>query len=81
MLCFGGPEFAGSDPRHGCMHHLSSHAVAGIPNIKWKKMGTDVSSGPISSAKRGGLAVDVSRGLIFLNQEKEKETFTEINSK
>ena len=27
--------------------HLASHAVVGIPHIKWRKMGTDVSSGPV----------------------------------
>ena len=27
-------------------HHLASHAVAGIPHVKWRKMGMDVSSGP-----------------------------------
>ena len=31
----------------------------------------DVSSGPSSSAKRGGLTVDVSSGLIFLKKKKE----------
>ena len=33
-LHFGGPGFAGSDPRRGPTHHLSSHAVAGVPHIK-----------------------------------------------
>ena len=28
-------------------YHLASHAVVGIPHIKWRKMGTDVSSGPV----------------------------------
>ena len=28
-------------------YHLSSHAVAGAPHIKWRKMGIDVSSGLI----------------------------------
>ena len=28
-------------------HRLASHAVVGIPNIKQRKMGTDVSSGPV----------------------------------
>ena len=26
-------------------HRLASHAVVGVPHIKWRKMGTDVSSG------------------------------------
>ena len=38
---------AGLNPGWGPTHHLSSRAVAGIPHIKWKKMGTDVSSGPV----------------------------------
>ena len=33
-------------------HHLSSHAVAGVPHIKWRKTGTDVSSG-LDSSTRG----------------------------
>ena len=33
-------------------HHLSSHAVAGIPHIKQRKMGMDVSSGPIFRSKK-----------------------------
>ena len=31
---------------------LSSHTVAGIPHIKWRKMGTDGSSGPIFVSKK-----------------------------
>ena len=33
-------------------HHLASHAVVGVPHIKWRKMGTDVSSGPIFLSKK-----------------------------
>ena len=33
-------------------HCLSSHAVAGIPHIKWRKMGMDVSSGPVFLSKK-----------------------------
>ena len=29
-----------------------SHAVVGVPCIKWKKMGTDVSSGPVFLSKK-----------------------------
>ena len=29
-----------------------NHAVVGVPHIKWKKMGTDVSSGPIFLSKK-----------------------------
>ena len=67
-FCFGGPGFAGrilgSD-----WHFLASHAVAGIPHIKWRKMGMDVSSGPVFLSKRGGLVADVSAGLIFLKKK------------
>ena len=40
----------------GDMHRLASHAVAGIPHIKQRKMGTDVSSGPafLSKERRTG---------------------------
>ena len=35
-------------------HCLAPHAVVGVPHIKWRKMGTDVSSGPgFLSKKRG----------------------------
>ena len=40
------------DPGYGPMHCLSSHAVAGVSPIKWRKMGTDVSSGPLFLSKR-----------------------------
>ena len=38
--------------RVGTGHHLPSHAVVGIPHIKWRKMGTDVSSGPVFLSKK-----------------------------
>ena len=31
---------------------VKSHAVAGFPHIKWRKMGTDVSSGSIFLSKK-----------------------------
>ena len=34
-------------------YRLASHAVAGIPRIKWRKMGMDVSSGPVFLSKKG----------------------------
>ena len=41
--------------RFGCQvgtwHCLASHAVVGIPHIKQRKMGTDVSSGPVFLSK------------------------------
>ena len=33
-------------------HSLASHAVVGVPHIKWRKMGTDVSSGPVFLSKK-----------------------------
>ena len=65
-ILFGSPGFAGLDVGCRPTHCLSSHAVAGIPHTKERKMGMDVSSSQFSSAKRGGLAADVSSGLIFI---------------
>ena len=48
----GCPRFTGLDPGCGLIHRLSSHAVAGIPHIKQKKMGTDISSGPVFLSKK-----------------------------
>ena len=61
-------------------HCLARHAVAVVPHIKYRKMGTDVSSVPLFlSKKRGGLAA-VSSGLIFLKKKKkEKECIDAIN--
>ena len=55
-------------------HCLASPAVAGIPHIeksggRWAWM---LAQGQSSSAKRGGLAADVSSGLIFLKNKKKK---------
>ena len=33
-------------------HHLANHAVVGVPHIKWRKVGTDVSSGPVFLSKK-----------------------------
>ena len=33
-------------------HCLASHAVVGVPHIKWRKMGMDVSSGPVLLSKK-----------------------------
>ena len=64
-------------------HCLASHPVADVPHIKQRKMGTDVSSGPVflSKKKRGGLAADVSSGLIFLKKKKQKQkkTFLKVD--
>ena len=45
---------------------MARHAAVGVPHIKRRKTGMDVSSG--SSAKRGGLAGVIS-GLIFLENK------------
>ena len=34
------------------MAPLGSHAVVGVPHIKCRKMGTDVSSGPVFLSKK-----------------------------
>ena len=44
--------FTGLDPGWGHKNHLASHAVVGVPPIKWGKMGTDVSSGPDFLSKK-----------------------------
>ena len=51
---------------------LASHAVVGIPCIKGRKMSMDVAQGQSSSAKREGLAADVSSGLIFLKTKRPR---------
>ena len=43
---FGDPGFTSLDHRNRPTHHLSSHAVTGVPHIKQMKMGNDVRSGP-----------------------------------
>ena len=42
----------GSDPRCGPMHCLSSHAVAGVPHVKERKTGMEVSSGRVFFSKK-----------------------------
>ena len=49
-------------------HCLASRVVVGIPHIKRRKIGMNVSSGPVFLSKRGGLVADVSSGLIFLKK-------------
>ena len=46
-FAFQQPRVCGSDPRHGPMHHFSSHTVAVIPHLKWREVGTDVRSEPV----------------------------------
>ena len=45
-------------------HHLSSHAVVGVPHIKWRKMGTDVSSEPVFLSKKRRIS---GRGQLMAN--------------
>ena len=47
VLRFSSLGFASSDPGNGPTHRLSNHAVAGVPYIRQRKMGMDVSSWPI----------------------------------
>ena len=41
----------GSDPKRAPTHRLSGHAVV-ASHIKWRKIGTDVSSGPVFLSKK-----------------------------
>ena len=69
VLGCGGLRSTGSDLGHAPTYILASRAVA-ASHIKWRKMGTDVSLGPIFLRKKkiGGLA-DVSTGLIFVTKK------------
>ena len=49
---FGSPGFAGSIPGADMAPLGNSHAVVGFPHIKQKKMGMDVSSGPVFLSKK-----------------------------
>ena len=51
MFRFRGLGFAGSDPGYG-RGTIGSHAVVGVPHIMWRKMGADVSSGPVFLQKQ-----------------------------
>ena len=46
------PGFTGLDFRCDMAPLGKSHAVVGVPRIKWRKMGTDVSSGPVFLSKK-----------------------------
>ena len=46
VLCFGGLGIQGMDPYHSC--------CGGDPHIKWRKIGTNVSSGLIFLRKKKG---------------------------
>ena len=42
----------GSEGGKEAVHPAENSAVVGIPHIKWRKMGTDVSSGPLFLSKK-----------------------------
>ena len=70
-LLLGGLGFADLDP--GCGHGTAWHAMLWQASHiqsrgRWARM---LAQGQSSSAKRGGLAVDVSSGLIFLKKKEE----------
>ena len=71
VLCLRSLGFAGSDPGHGHAHCLSSHAVAGGPCIKQRKMDTDVSSGPVFLSKKRRIG---GRCQLRANLPKNKQT-------
>ena len=48
----GRPEVRRFGSQVRTWHCLARHAVVGIPHIKWRKMGTDFSSGPGSLSKK-----------------------------
>ena len=70
----GAPGFASSGPRHAPTHCLAGHAVA-VSHIKWRKMGMDVSSGPVFLSKKRKTGTDVSIGLTFLTKKKKSALF------
>ena len=49
---------------------MASHAVVGVPHIKYRKMGIEVSSGPVFLSKKRRIGRDVRSGLIFLKKSK-----------
>ena len=52
VLLLGRPVFAGSDLVADMAPLDKSHAVVGVSCIKWKKMGMDVTSGPVFLSKK-----------------------------
>ena len=47
-VLLGRPGVPGSDPGSD----MASHAVLDVPHRKWRKMGIDVSSGPVFLSKK-----------------------------
>ena len=60
----------GLDPGRAPRRRLSGHAVA-VSHIKWRKMGTDASPGPVFLSKKRRIGMDVSSGLIFLTKKRK----------
>ena len=71
-LCFGSLGFARLDSGRGPKHRLSGHAVAASHMKNRRRWAWMSAQGQSSSAKSGGLGVDVSSGLIFLTHTKIK---------
>ena len=63
QVAFQRPGFSvrGSPPESPVQTYvpLGSHAVAGVPHKKWRKMGTDVSSGPVFFFKKNKVKIIV----------------------
>ena len=74
------PEVRRFRSRVRTWHRLARHAMIGVPHRKQRKMGMDVSSGPVFlGKKRGGLEADISSGLIFLKRKRKKRIFQMAN--
>ena len=54
-------------PQMRTWHYMASHAVAGIPRIKERKMGTDVSSGPVFLSKKRKIGPELTSMFVFLS--------------
>ena len=72
-FCFAGWRFAGWDPGCRPTHHLSSQAVVGVPHIKQRKVGMDVSSGPIFLSKKRWFGGRCQKRANLQKQKKEKK--------
>ena len=50
-----------------------SHAVVGVPHVKWRKMGMDVSSGPVFLSKNRRIGSSYLRANLPPKRKKKKE--------
>ena len=78
-FCFSSPGFTSSDPGCGPTHSLSSHAVAGVPHKNQRKMGTDVSSGPVLLSKKWKIGGRCYLRANLPQTNKQKQPTKEIN--